>query len=131
MKYLEPINLAEFLHGECKVGSLDNNNFEFAAGKLTEHLLRIQQKSTPITLNSIVSACILQEEAETMEVSKLLTKANTLYEYISVKESVTTYMQVKPPKLLVEKHVDGLGFPLVDRGEKNAKILLKSKEKNL
>ena len=113
------------------MGSLDNNNFEFAAGKLTEHLLRIQQKSTPITLNSIVSACILQEEAETMEVSKLLTKANTLYEYISVKESVTTYMQVKPPKLLVEKHVDGLGFQLVDRGEKNAKILLKSKEKNL
>ena len=78
-----------------------------------------------------MSACILQEEAETMDVSKLHEKASTLYEYITVKESVTTYMQVRPQKLLLEKHVDGLGFELVDRGEKNAKILLKSKEKNL
>ena len=66
-----------------------------------------------------------------MEVSKLHEKACTLYEYISVKESVTTFMQVKPPKLLLEKHVDGLGFGLENPGEKNAKILLKSKDKNL
>lgn len=66
-----------------------------------------------------------------MDVSKLHEKASTLYEYITVKESVTTYMQVRPQKLLLEKHVDGLGFELMDRGEKNAKILLKSKEKNL
>ena len=72
---------------------------------------------------------MLQEEAETMEVSKLHEKACTLYEYISVKESVTTFMQVKPPKLLLEKHVDGLGFGLENPGEKNAKILLKSKDK--
>ena len=63
VKYLAPINLGEFLQGECQISNLDQTNFEVAAVKLTEHLLRIQQKNTPITLNSIVSACMLQEEA--------------------------------------------------------------------
>ena len=66
-----------------------------------------------------------------MEMSKLLEKTTMIYEYIKVKKSVMTYMQVKPLKLLLEKHVEGLGFKLLDKEAKNAKILLHSKEQNL
>ena len=54
-----------------------------------------------------------------------------IYEYIKVKSSVTTFMQVKPQPILLEKHVEGLGFKLKDKGKKTCKILLHSKEKNL
>ena len=66
-----------------------------------------------------------------MEMSKLLEKTTMIYEYIKVKKSVMTYMQVKPLKLLLEKHVEGLGFKLLDKEAKNVKILLHSKERNL
>ena len=66
-----------------------------------------------------------------MNMSKLLEKTSMIYDYIKVKTSIMTYMQVKPLKLLVEKHVEGLGFKLLDKEGKNAKILLRSKEKDL
>ena len=78
-----------------------------------------------------MSAFILQEENETMEMSKLLEKSTMIYDYIKVKSSVTTYMQVKPMQVLVEKHVEGLGFKLTDKEKKTCKILLHSQEKNL
>jgi len=59
-----------------------------------------------------VSACILQEAGNIMELKKLIEKATMIYEYIKVKSSVVTYMQVKPPPVLVEKHVDALGFEI-------------------
>jgi len=40
-------------------------------------------------------------------------------------------MQVKPQLLLVEKHVEGLGFKMADQGKKTCKVLLESKEENL
>ena len=58
---------------------------------------------------------------------KLLEKATMIYEYIKIKKSVMTYMQVKPQKLLVQKHVEGLGFKMLDKEAKNPKILLHSK----
>jgi len=39
-----------------------------------------------------VSACILQEAGNIMELKKLIEKATMIYEYIKVKSSVVTYM---------------------------------------
>lgn len=92
VKYLEPINLKSFLTDDLKIESLKQDNIDLAGQQLTEHLLRTQQKNTPITLNSIVSACILQEAGNIMELKKLIEKATMIYEYIKVKSSVVTYM---------------------------------------
>ena len=66
-----------------------------------------------------------------MEMSKLLAKATMIYNYIKVKQSVITYMQVQPMQKLVETHVEGLGFKLFDKGKKTCKIHLQPKERNL
>ena len=66
-----------------------------------------------------------------MEISKLLKKTTMIYEYIKVSKSFMTYMKVKPQQFLLYKHAEGLGFKVLDKEEKNPKILLNSKEKNL
>ena len=93
---------------------------------MTEYLKKVQQKNTPITLNSIVSSCILQEEVnDEMLMSKLLQKAGMIYEYIKVKQSVVTYMQVLPSQVLVEKHVEALGYQMKNKeSRKECKIMI-------
>ena len=59
-----------------------------------------------------MSACILQETGDSIELKNLVEKATMIYEYIKVKSSVVTFMQVKPPPMLVEKHLDALGFKI-------------------
>ena len=66
-----------------------------------------------------------------MTMSKLLQKAIMIYDYIKVKSSIITYMQVKPSQALVEKHVEGLGFAMKDKGKKTCNIMLASKDDNL
>ena len=42
VKYLDPINLKEFLSDGLKIGDLNYDNFDNAALQLTEHLLTTQ-----------------------------------------------------------------------------------------
>jgi len=63
-----------------------------------------------VTLNSLVSAWLLQDEAQSMMMSTLLQKAGLIYDYLKVKPLVKTYMTVRPMQGLVKKHVTGLGF---------------------
>ena len=63
--------------------------------------------------------------------SKLLEKAIMIYDYIKVKSTIPTYMQVKPSQVLVAKHVEGLGFAMKDKERKTCNIMLQSKDDNL
>lgn len=56
--------------------------------------------------------------------------ATTMYLYIKLKRNATTFMQVKPSQALVEKHVEGLGFKLTDKGKKTSTILLTKAKAN-
>ena len=44
--------------------------------------------------------------------------------YIKLKDNATTCIQTRPLQNLVEKHVEGLGFKMVDRTKKTCRILV-------
>ena len=57
----------------------------------------------------------------------LLQRLHTIWMYIKLKDNATTSIQTKPLQNLVEKHVEGLGFKMVDRTKKTCKILVGKK----
>lgn len=85
-----------------------------------------QQRETYVTLNSLISACILQDESKQISLSKLIDKASLIYEYIKEKPFAKTMMTTQPQQLLVEMHVEGLGFSMKGRGGKKCSIELDS-----
>ena len=64
--------------------------------RFTNDLYKKQNDETPLTLNSLLSAWILQEQAEQIKMSDLLKKAEMIYDYLQVKPWVKTYMTTKP-----------------------------------
>ena len=85
VKYLEPINLHEYLKAKVPDRKLSTTNFEGMALQLTTDLLEKHQKSTPVTLNSLVSAWILQEGSNEMTMKSLLEKAGSIFDYMQEK----------------------------------------------
>ena len=130
VKYLEPIDLENYITKAIGSPTIGQDNFEVAAQRLSRDLLKVQQQNTPTTLNTIISSVLLQENKDTMLMSKLLEKARMLYEYLKLKQ-LHTYMQVQPNQVLAEKHVDGLGFKMKDAGKKNCIITIKSEDYDL
>ena len=60
VKYLDPINLHDFLDKTVE-GKLCHTNFDNTALSLTTLIMERQQSETPVTLNSLLSAWLLQE----------------------------------------------------------------------
>jgi hypothetical protein len=87
-------------------------------------LLTIQEKNRPITLNSILSAIILNQESEKISVSSLIKSAGTIYEYIRDKTQAFTYMKARPHASIIEKNLLGLGFKIENMTKKNATVLI-------
>ena len=98
MKYLEPISLEKWIQTTYPNKTVADLNFEKTACKLTHYLYRIQEKNTPVTLNSILSAVILKEKQSTIKLQELMKKSTAIYEYVQnkPKDEVITYMAVKP-----------------------------------
>ena len=82
-----------------------------------------------MTLNSLLSAWLLQEESPQISMSSLLQKAGLIYDYLGEKSWVKTYMTVKPMQVLVEKHIAGLGFK-IEKAKKDLIIKLDHKEQD-
>ena len=53
-----------------------------------------------------------------MKIRKLIEKASLIYNYLTEKDDVVTYMSVKPQQTLVEKNLKGLGFKIENAGNK-------------
>ena len=85
-----------------------------------------QQRETYVTLNSLISACIIQDDSKSVLLSKLIDKASLIYEYIKEKPFAKTMMTTQPQQLLVEMHVEGLGFQMSGKGSKKCSIELAS-----
>ena len=112
VKYLDPINLHEYLqaNGPKESEMVTPKNFETTALQLTTHLVEKQHMESPVTLNSLLSAWLLQEKGKKIKMSELLKKSGMIYDYLQSKPWVKTYMTVRPMKGYVERHVSRLGF---------------------
>jgi glycerol-3-phosphate O-acyltransferase len=128
MKCLEPVNIRDFLmqHGYAE-GHVSPDQFDVAAQKLSESLLKQHNQHTPITLNSIIAARLLHATGKELGMKQLLHESGAVYDYLKTKSFVNTYMSVKPMQTLVESHVDGMGFQMASRGKKTCRIPLKKK----
>jgi hypothetical protein len=62
-----------------------------------------------------------------MTMEDLLQRVTTIWMYIKLKDNATTSIQTKPQQNLVEKHVEGLGFKMIDRTKKTCKIMVGQK----
>ena len=139
VKYLNPINLAEYTQSFNKGGDESAGvkklqfpqNIELVSKALTTYVMKCQQKATPVTLNSLLSSVILQEKNPSMQLSDLIDKSSMVYDYLKEKPLLATYMTVKPMKALVQMHIAGLGFGLNEVTKKDARILLNKKEEDL
>lgn len=50
-----------------------------------------------------------------------------VYGYMKLKDNFTTMIQCAPIQVVVEKHVEGLGFQMINRTKKDCVVKLKSK----
>jgi glycerol-3-phosphate O-acyltransferase len=125
VKYLEPVNIKDYLKKTVGSGPLDQEKLDIASLQLTQELTAMQHQNTPITLNAVISTILLQDAAEKMSMKTLLEYAGMGYEYIKAKK-FPTMMQVKPYQVLVEAHVEALGFKIKNKGSKNAMIIMNS-----
>ena len=78
VKYLEPIPIHDYL---VKNGyeNLDHEHQEAASQKLTASLLKQQQYASPVTLNSIIAAMLLFENAKTIKMVEILEFSDVIY----------------------------------------------------
>ena len=49
------------------------------------HLMEKQNAETPVTLNALISAFLLQEEKDSIMMNTMLRKAGVIYDYLKVK----------------------------------------------
>jgi hypothetical protein len=98
---------------------------EITSFKLTQELYTRQQRETPVTLNSLIAACLLNSNGDLMPVQDIINQTTMFFNYLKIKRSAPTFMQTKPTQILVEKHIEGLGFKLQDKGKKTSQIVLK------
>jgi len=80
-----------------------------------------------VTLNSLIAATLLFEQSDVMKISDLLETTRIIYSYVKTKRNTMTYMQVKPQQMLVEKHLEGLGMKMQNKGKKTCQILINHK----
>ena len=124
VKHCEPIYLHEYLQKNAPNREpFHSHTFESIALGLTNKLMEKQQGETPVTLNSLLSACLLQETRKSIMMSELLEKSGTIYDYLLTKRWIKTHMTLRPKQVLVEKHIKGLGFATKKKG-KDLEILL-------
>ena len=124
VKYLEPINVSDYLTDRGQLTQLAGPiECESTASRLNHHLMKKQHMQTPITLNSLLSAFLLQEKDSKMLMSDLLSKSGMLYDYLQSKPSVKTYMTVPPMLGIAQRHITNLGFKMQKKG-KDRMILL-------
>ena len=90
VKYLEPIHVKDFINNKAGAKELDIGTQLQASFKLSQELYIRQQKETPVTLNSIVAAVLLQERNDTILMDEVIDRANTIYNYIKLKDNAFT-----------------------------------------
>lgn len=75
---------------------------------LTKEIFSRQQRMTPLTLNTIIAAVMLYE-TEAIKISDVVDRCTKVYAYLK-QRTIETNMTLEPQQVLVERHLDALGF---------------------
>lgn len=78
-----------------------------------------------MTLNSLIAACLLLWDSEIILIQEMVFKTTFIYEYLKSNRSAPTFMQTKPTQSSIEKHIEGLGLKLLDKGKKTSRVVAK------
>lgn len=98
-----------------------------AAKSLTSTLYRLEADAQPLTLNSIIASIILyRRDMKALPIDEIVEDADFIFNYFKTKLSQTT-MTVSPSQVLIETHIDALGFEMQNRGKKNCVVVLEPK----
>lgn len=97
VKYLEPIYLKKYFveQGITETDLIREEN-DGSSFKLSNELYLRQDRETPITLNSLISAVALANTENQMSVLDMIKQTTVMYNYIRRMRNTTSYMQVSP-----------------------------------
>ena len=71
------------------------------------------------------------EKGDRVKMSKLIQKSNIIYEYLTNKRNVVTYMSLRPQQALIEKNLVGLGCTLENAGSKKCLVNIENLQHDL
>ena len=105
----EAINLKDYLT-QRKMSPLSPANLDEAALDLTSHLILQQEYASPIVLNMIVAALLLQSSTATMSFSSIFASVKQIYGYLIGRGGVKMIMREPPSRISVLETIKNLGF---------------------
>jgi len=97
------------------------------ATQLTRTLYRNESLAQPLTMNSVVAAIILYQQAKTIAVDEILEDADFIFQYLMRKRAQKTTITIPPSQQSIEAQIQGLGFPMENRGKKNCTVRLEDR----
>lgn len=117
VKYMAPINVHEFLaKGSFEVDSA--KSMQSAALALTRTLYQAEANAQQLTLNSIIAAYLCYSPEVKPEIQSIVEDANIFFHYFKDSRNRKTNMNAPPSQFLVETHIQGLNFKMVNKGKK-------------
>lgn len=111
MTFGQEVDLAKYLQ-EQKLAPLTAGTTEQAVCSLTSDLVLQHTYASPVTLNSIVAAILLQCSSSVLKLNDLFRASRRIYAYLVEREGVKLVMREPPSLLLVQNTVLKLGFSL-------------------
>ena len=81
-----------------------------AATKLTTRLVLEQEYASPVVLNMIVAALLLQEKSAKVKFNPIYASVLQIYDYLRMRGNVKMIMREKPTKRAVLDIIGKLGF---------------------
>ena len=130
MTFGESINLKDYLAKES-LAPLNQANIDTAALKLTTHLTLQQEYASPVVLNMMVAAILLQQSTATIQFEQLFASCRQLYDYMVKRGGIKMIMTQPPSRFALLDCVKKLGFQVTELANKNSKSRIKKYDINL
>ena len=105
----KPINFERFLTSQ-KLMPLKPNLMDEAALSLTTHLVLQQEYASPVVLNMIVAALLLQESSAKVKFNHFFDSVTHIYNWLIIRGGVKMIMREPPSKRAVLDIIGKLGF---------------------
>mmetsp|Transcript_18010 Transcript_18010/g.21158 ORF Transcript_18010/g.21158 Transcript_18010/m.21158 type:complete len:196 (-) Transcript_18010:872-1459(-) len=120
MTFGKPINFEQFLtshsHAPLKPATMDQ-----AALQLTTHLVLEQEYISPVVLNMIVAALLLQTTSAKIKFQAFFASVREIYDFLELRGNVKMIMREPPSKRAVLDNITKLGFRIkqIEQSEGN------------
>ena len=113
MTFGKAISMKDYL-AEKNLSPLRQDNLDKAALELTTHLVLQQEYASPVVLNMIVAAILLQSSTVTITFSSIYSACKSIYNYLVKRGGVKMIMREPPSRISVLDTVKKLGFKVVE-----------------